>query len=259
MKKTVFLLATLFTILSCKNQENNSSDGFSLDIDSAIEKAESRRQADPNASGGNKCLLDYANRFNELLTEAEVLEATGFSKDKMEIDYSRVISDVAFHRINYSFDNKRERTMHGHTMPFKDNVQLQKIKAISLTQFKNAYRTITDEEDKIVKDVIEDISEGKASGADAKEAKNQLDASGVDKKTAQETMGTLTEVFKEISEGYQNVANLGDAAVWNSVTKELTVLSNGVQFELQVDAKSGPDEDKEIAIALAKRVLSKCN
>jgi len=257
-KKTLTLVCIALLIISCKKQENNSGDGYTLDLDKAIEKAESRRKADPNASGGNKCLLGYANRFNELLTQEEVLEATGFSAGTMEIEYSRVIDNAAFHRLNYQFDNKRERTVAGYTMPFKDNVQLQRIKAISLTQFKNAYRAITEEENKMVKEVIDDIAEGNASGTDAKEAQKQLDASDVDTKVAKDAMGTMADAFKEISKGYRNVEGLGDAAVWNAVTKELVVLDNGVQFEIQVDAKSGTDEDKNIAIALAKRVLNKC-
>ncbi len=258
MKNTALFLIVLLIVSSCKNQENNTPDGYTIDLDKAIEKAENRKQKDPNISGGNTCLLSYANRFNELLTEAEVLEATGFSKDNLEIDYSKVIADAAFHRLNYQFDNQRERTIAGYTMPFKDNIQLQRIKAISLTQFNNAYRAITEEEDKIVKDVIKDIAEGNASGSDAKDAQKQLDASGVDKKTAKDVMGTMADTFKEISKGYRNVEGLGDAAVWNAVTKELVVLDNGVQFEIQVDAKSGTDEDKNIAIALAKRILKKC-
>ncbi|MDR7129772.1 hypothetical protein J2X69_002118 [Algoriphagus sp. 4150] len=251
---------SIILLASCGGEsEQKSGKTGGIDMEGALSKIESRRKADPNASGGNKCLLGYADRFDELLTEAEVLEATGFSTDVMEVKYSKTISDVAFHGLNYQFDNKRERTIAGYTMPFKDNVQLQRIKPMSLTQFKNEYRAITEEEDQAVKGIIDDVADGNVSGADAKEAKDQLDASGVDKETAKDAMGSLAEAFKEISKGYRNVDGLGDAAVWNLAEKSLTVLDNGVQFEVQVDAKSSPDEDKAIAIALAKKILNKCN
>lgn len=253
-----YCVIALFSACGSETGEK-SSKGGSVDLAGALSKIESRRAQDPDASGGNKCLLGYGNRFDELLTEAEVLGVTGFSTDVMEIDYSRMIEDAGFHTLSYQFDNKRERTIVGYTMPFKDHVNLQRIKAISLTQFKNSYRAMTDDENKVVKDIIGDITEGNVLDADAKEAKDQLDASGVDKETAKDAMGSLADAFKEITKGYRNVEGLGDAAVWNIATKELTVLDNGVQFELSVDVKDDPEENQAIAIALAKRILDKCN
>lgn len=262
IKNTLFAIGcgTITLLAACGGESGKkSSKGGNVDLAGALSKIESRRAQDPDASGGNKCLLGYGNRFDELLTETEVLEATGFPAELMEVDYSKMIADAGFHTLSYQFDNKRERTIAGYTMPFKDHVNLQRIRSISLTQFKNSYRAVTDEEDKVLKDFIGDVTEGNVSGADAKEAKDQLDASGVDKETAKDAMGSLADTFKEITKGYRNVEGLGDAAVWNIATKELTVLDNGVQFELSVDVKNDPEENQAIAIALAKRILSKCN
>ncbi len=250
---TTAMLMFIFLGVACRDSRSekvNTPNGFDENVLLKVQ--------DPNTSGGNKCLLGYGNRFDELLTEADVLAATGFSADVMEVDYSRVIVDPGFHTLSYRFDNKRIQTIAGYTQPYKDHVNLQRIRSISLTQFKNSYRAMTDEEDKVVKNIIDDVTEGNVSSADAKEAKDQLDASGIDKETTKDIMGSLADMFKEVAKGYRNVEGLGDAAVWNLATNELTVLDNGVQFELSVDAKGDPKENQAIAIALAKRILDKC-
>ena len=238
------------------NQKNKSGD---LDLDGALSKIESRRKSDPNASGGNKCLLDFSSRMDDLLTEKEVLNATGFGTELLETNYSKHHSSPEYHTLSYLFDNKRMQTIAGFTLPAKDNVSIQRIRPISLTAFQNSYRVITEEEDTALRDIIDDVADGNVQDADAKAAKEELDASGVDKEVVKDAMSSMADAFKEISKGYRSIEDLGDAAVWNIATKELTVLDNGVQFEVQVDVDDDVERNKTIAIILAKKILNKCN
>lgn len=229
-----------------------------IDVSDAIAAAEKRRGTDPDALGGNTCLLSYQEKYDQLLTKDVVLALTGFDESKMGVKYSKIMKPE-HHSVNYSFDNKRVRERGGYTMPFKDNVQLGGIKAMSLAQFNDSYRAMTAEEDAMVGEVLEDLHEGKVADPDAQDALRKLEQQGVDKETSKKTTGVLRDAFKKVAEGYRKVEGLGDAAVWNVETLELVVLDNGVKFDLQVDTKDTNDENKAVAIELAKRLLAQCD
>ncbi|MFB2119818.1 hypothetical protein [Parapedobacter sp. 2B3] len=263
MNKNTFLIpmVAMGLAVSACGEGSNKSDGGKIggiDINDAIATAEKRREADPDASGGNKCLLAYQEKYDELLTKDMVLALTGFDESKMDVKYTKIMKPE-HHSVNYTFDNQRVRERGGYTLPFKDNVQLGSIKAMSLKQFNDSYRALTTEEDALVDEVLEDMHEGKVADPDAQEALGNLEKQGVDKKTAKQATGVLRDAFKKVAEGYRKVEGLGDAAVWNVETRELVVLENGVKFDLQVDAKDTDDENKAVAIELARRLLDACN
>ena len=228
-----------------------------IDVSEAISKAEGRREADPAASGGNTCLLGYQEKYDQLLTKTLVLEATGFDESKLEVKYAKVMKPE-HHSVNYTFDNQRVREKNGYKLPFKDNVQLGGIKAMSLAQFRDSYRAVTKEEDEALDRVLEDMEEGKVSEPEAKQAMENLKKAGVNKEASKKATGTLRDAFKKVAEGYRAVEGIGDAAVWNVETNELIVLDNGVKFELQVDVKDSMEGNRDAAIALAGKMLSVC-
>lgn len=255
--KVKFLALSMGVILlftACDNKENASAKNIESSLEETIKKL------DPEAEGGNKCLLDYANKYDQLLSEQRILELTGFSKDVMETEYSKVLDNIAYHSFEYKFTNKRMQKPFGMDMelPFRDNISVSNIKPISFNYFNNAYRAITNDEKTKIDEVTNEVLDGKSVNEDAKEAVKKLEETGVSKKEAKSVAKSLTNSISDISKAYQNVENLGDAARWNTLTKELVVVQNGAMFQLTVSVSDDVEKEKSIAIELAKDILNKC-
>lgn len=257
--KYLFILSIFISLVSCTQNKSTKSNLDNVDLESAIENAESRRKADPNASGGNKCLLDYQTKYDQLLSEAEVITATGFSKDEMETKYNRVLKNPEYHDFKFKFKNGRiseKGITKGLALP--DVVSVKGIKAMSLSDFENSYRAITDEEMQIANDALNDATEGKSGDAEADAAVKKAEELNVSKEKVKKTGGVLMDAMKEVSKGYRTIEELGDAARWNVVTSELVVLQNGVKFEILADISNDNEKNKSVAVILAEIILNKC-
>lgn len=253
----MILTAALVWACSGNKEGENTETMGGIDVEGAIKDAESRRKADPNASGGNKCLLDYQVKLDQLLTAEMVTRATGFSESGMDSTYRKIMGP-AYHEVQYEFKNGRKGKVRGLTGEYelKDFVAVGSVKPMSLTQFEDSYRVITEEEEKLAKDSFNDVVEGKSGEAD--EALNQLKKSDISKETIKKSGGALMSAFKEVSEGYRVEKGLGDAARWNITTHRMTVLQNGVQFELTVEVSNDTEKNRETAVAIAKEILKRC-
>ena len=260
MKAKYLLVLSLFIELaSCSENKGTKSNSGEVDLESAIENAESRRKADPDASGGNKCLLDYQAKYDQLLSEADVLIATGFSKDAMETKNNKTLKNPEYHEFIYKFKNGRvSKTGITKGLPMPDVVKIGNIKAISLSAFESTYRAISDEEMKVAKDALNNAADGKSGDAEADAVVKKAEDQNVSKEQVKEIGSGIMDVMKEVSKGYTNVEGLGDAAVWNTVTSELFVLQNGVKFEIRTDISNDTEKNKSVAIGLAKTILDKC-
>lgn len=260
MKARYFLVASIFLALaSCSENKGKKSGSDNIDLESAIENAESRRKADPNASGGNKCLLGYQVKYDQLLSEEDVVTATGFSKDVMATKNNTALKNPEYHSFEYKFKNGRvseSGITKGIAMP--DVIAVSSIKAISLSAFENTYKAIADEEIQVAKDALKDATEGKSGDAEADEAVEKAEKLNVSKEQVNEIASGMMDVMKEVSRGYRIVDNLGDAARWNLVSNELYVLQNGVQFVILSDINDNNETNKSVAIKLAKIILNKC-
>ena len=262
MKAKYLIVASLFLALaSCSENKGKKSGSGDVDLESAIENAESRRKADPNTSGGNKCLLDYQTQYDQLLSEAEILTATGFSKDAMETKYNKALKKPEYHSFEYKFKNGRISKKSGITqgLALPDVVKIESIKAISLSDFENTYRAISDEEMQVAKDALNDATKGKSGDAEADAAVKKAEEHNVSKEQVEEIGGGLMDAMKEVSKAYRVVDDLGDAARWNIVSNELYVLQNGVQFVILCDVNDDNDKNKSIAVELAIIILNKCH
>lgn len=260
--KTIYLLVvSLFlTLTSCSENKGKESNSDNINLESAIENAESRRKTDPNASGGNKCLLDYQTKYNQLLSEDEVIAATGFSKDVMKTKSSTVLKNPEYHSFEYKFNNGRMQTipMLNRKMAMPDVIGVKSIKAISLSAFESTYRIISDEEMQVAKDALNDAADGKSGDAEADAAVKKAEKLNVSKDQVKEIGGGIMDVMKNVSKGYRVVDNLGDAARWNIVSNELYVLQNGVQVVITSNVNDDNEKNKSVAIDLAKNILNKC-
>ncbi|SFH12529.1 hypothetical protein [Pedobacter insulae] len=260
MKINKLLILSLFLgLMSCSGNKNQTSEAGDINLDGAIANAESRRKADPNASGGNECLLGYQTKYNELITENDVLAATGFSKEVMETKSNTVMKKPEYHSFKYKFMNGRMSTVGIRKgLPLPDVVEVKSIKPMSLTAFENIYRAISDEEMKVAKDGLNDVAEGNSGNAEADAALKNAEEKNVSKEQVKEIGSSMMDAFKNISKGYRVVEDLGDAARWNIFTNELQVLKNGVQFVVASDVSDDNEKNKSVAIQMAKIILSKC-
>lgn len=251
----------LALLSGCGNDTSSSkSGGVDVDIADAIAEAESRRSADPDAKGGNTCLLDYSTKYDQLLSEMMVLDLTGFTDETMDIKYSKVFSDPTYHSISYRFENKRigKHPAMDFETELRDEIELGSIKPMSLNQFKEIYRVITQEQTDLANQSIDDVIEGKSDSEEANEKMAELEQQGVDKETTKGAVNMMKDAFANISKSYVNVDDLGEAATWNTFTNSLNVLQNGVHFELYIEVSNDNEENKNTAIAFAEKILNQC-
>ncbi len=246
---------------SCGNKNGNSTGkGVDADLEDAISKAENRRDADPDAKGGNICLLNYQEKYDQLLTEEMVLDATGFSKDVIKIKYSKALKNPEYHSVSYRFANKRIGKVKevGIEMELNDDVVLKSIKPLSLNQFKDTYRVVSQQERDLANQKIDDAVEGRSEDPEANAKIKELDKMGVDKKTTKGAANMIKDAFSNVAKSYRNVEGLGDAATWNTHTNTLNVLQNGVQFELYVEVSNEQEKNRKVAIDIAGKLLDRC-
>lgn len=255
-KYSLILASFLIALFSCS--EKKTTESGEIDLEGALAKAESRRKADPNASGGNTCLLAFQNKYDELLQEGDVLKATGFSKEKMETEYSKVLKNPEYHNYSFSFKNGRKRKSGiGKGLSMDDFVKVSGIKAMSLSDFENNFRAVSDEEMQAAKDIVNDAAEGNSEEADVNEAVKK--AKGISSETVKKVGGGVLDAIKNVSKGYRTVEDLGESARWNIVTNELVVLQNGVIFTINSEVNDDTEINKKVAVELAKIILDKCN
>lgn len=244
------------TLFSCGNNDGKKQNGNDINLDAVINS----KSNDPNAKGDNKCLLDYQNKYDALLAETDVLNATGFSKDVMETKYNNRLNNPENDEFVYKFKNGRMGKVRGfnNEMQLPDMIVVRSIKPMSPTTFNQTYREVTDEQMQAANDALDEIAEGNSGDADADKAMKKAKEQNIGKDQIKKTGGALTGAFKEVSKGYRTVEGLGDAAVWNVVTNELYVLQNGVKFEIRTDISNDTEKNKSVAVKLAEIVLSKC-
>lgn len=245
-------LAVLVLLSGCGKQSENN--------ETAVETAEKHRTSDPDAAGGNTCLLAYSDKYDQLLGEADVLDATGFSKNVMETEYNKVLKNPVYHSFEYKFKNKRVGMAFGLDMEIeqKDIVKVAFIKPMSMKQFRDSYRVVTDQEMQAAKQALADIADEKSTDPDAKAALQKAKEHNVSGESVKKVGGGMLDIIKEVSKANTDVADLGDAAVWNTATNDLYVLQNGVKFEVNASVDNDKEKNKAVAIAMAKIILNKC-
>lgn len=254
--KFMIILFCSLVLFSCGNKNNTTQNGSEINIDEVINSSSN----DPNAKGENKCLLDFQSKYDALISETDVLAATGFSKEVMKTKYNKIFDDLGSHEFLYLFDNKRKQFLKqlNRKIEMDDVVAVRNIKPMSLSTFNQTYRAITEAEINQAKDAMKDISEGNSGDANADKAMKKAEQLAVSKEEVNKVGSEIIDGFKSVTEAYEKVDGLGDAAVWNTQTQELIVLQKGVQFEIRVNINDDNEVNKTTAIQLAKIVVEKC-
>lgn len=245
-----------FSLYSCGNGGEKKQNGNDINIEAVINS----KSTDPNAKGDNKCLLDYQQKYDALLSESDVIAATGFSGKTPETKYNKALKNPEYHGFKYKFKNGRKGKVKGLDMQMElpDVVEIRSIKPMSLNAFNQNYRAISDEEMNVAKDVLDEVADGKSGDAEADAALKKAKEQNISKEQIKKTGGGVMDAMKEVSKGYRTVEGLGDAARWNVVSNELYVLQNGVQFVILSEVSNDNEKNKPVAITLAKIILDKC-
>lgn len=224
----------------------------------------SQATTDPSATtvaADGDCLLQYAQKYDQALTAAMVLEATGYSAEKMDTQYNRVLKNPAYHSIQYRFDNGRVAMVPqlNRELGVPDVVELSGITKMTEAHFKNSYRALTEQEKKAADEAVDKLSSGESGNEKIDGSIKKLEEKGVDQKDVKNAASTMTNAFKEVAAAYEPVTGLADLASWNTFTHSLVVLSNGVKMEIRVDVSNDNSKNKSIALSLAQQILAACN
>lgn len=254
-KQIIAILWMSLGIYSCGDKNNTKQSGNEIYLDEVINSTSN----DPNAKGENKCLLDYQSKYDALISAEDVLKTTGFSQSVMKTQYNKVLSDPSTHEFVFLFDNKRKQYIKqlNRKLENDDVIAIRNIKPMSLTNFEQSYRALTDVESQQAKEAMKDITEGNSTDPNANKAMKQAQQN-MSNEEVNKVGGAIIDELKEVSQSYIKVDGLGDAAVWNTQTQELVVLQKGVQFEVRANINDNTETNKAAAMQLAKIILNKC-
>lgn len=231
MKNNLLLLIIIaLSFTACKN---DSSNGTSNDVNTAIDKALDSK-TNP-----------WAGKLDELLTLQMAAKALGYEPSEAEVNYRKVFENPDTHDLSYEWDKGREKEMDvpyvGKMMlPEKDRIELKWVKTTSLETFKNNYRTPTQEElDNAEKAMKERMAEQVKQG-----------------KMTQEQANMATDLGGSLGSGvsYDEVKNVGNHALWNNKDKNLNVFYKGLQFQLAVYI-GDEAANRAKAIEIAKMII----
>jgi len=228
-----------------------------------VSDSKESKNMDPDAKGGNTCLLGYRDRLDQLLTLDAAASFSQLPANAAKVSYSKVMKNTANHSIKYSWIGDRKRSMKDMgidmVLPVKDQIELLGIKEKTLAEFKASHRAPTAEELKKRDKAVNDAFDGKSGNKEINEKLEKLDKMNVDKSTQKGVAQNMGNMFAKVAMAYEDVAGLGDAASWNSFERKLYVLDNGVEIALTVDLSADEAVNKEKAISILKQLLSKCN
>jgi hypothetical protein len=258
MKNITFLFTILVALIASACNNPNVKEG---------EKEISEIIPEENKGGNNACLMAYADKYDELFTLDDAVKITGFAKVDAETEYSKIIKNTAYHHIAYRWKSDRMKIIKVSNMevevPVENTVEVSGIEAKTLEAFQRDYSVKTDAEiaalNKNMNKAMDDAFEGKSESETANKAMSKVKEMGQSKEDVKAITGNMQDnVFSKVLKAYQPVANLADAASWNTFEQRLYVLKNGVKFQITADLSDDANFNKQKAIAAAQLILAKC-
>jgi hypothetical protein len=207
-------------------------------------------------SQAQNCLLTYQDKYDQLLPLATIQKhyKGDMSKAKKEYRVNKTPKYRNHDTYAYSWPSDRTRTMKlmgkEMTVPVSNRIGLTWVgddmfkiakKKSELESFRHFYRNLTQKE----------LDE--AFGQAEKQVENKTNATKEQKAAG---MGIAKDMAAATK--FENVAGVGEAAVWELGDNELIVLFKGYTFQVIADVSKDKATNLELAKKLAAEVLAKC-
>lgn len=246
MRNLLLLLLPLITLMSCGGTETDRATA-----------AASLSPAVASAPVGKSCLADFEGSLCELMPK-DIIQS--FIPGPVEENSYKPEERGMISSCGYGYEDE------SNMLDMKVGKMTMKIPAeyfISIgvpdvvdvpdpkARFERNYKTFTEAE------------KAELQARMQKELKAKFDRGEMTKEQYEAALG----FGKLAGEGnWEKVPNLGTAAAWGQITKSATgsegtlaVLHGNVIFQLQSDAVESPQKSKEMAIAVAKFILQRCD
>lgn len=237
MKKTLFLAGMVFVLFSCNSGKKESSEANS------DTKSETKSSKVSNKS--YDCLKKFKDDYSSLLTKEEMTSVYPIDFDEADQElrsgsYGQHIYQWPSDRPTFTMKvsgmkmELPDQNMIGikNLSFYSDKTELKSV----IGTFDMGYKQLSDKE-------LEKIEENLAKQDDEI------------KKTGKNLMETRTKMSYDFVEG------LGSSAwyKWNEQWGgELVVLAGRANFTIVIKISADPDENRELAIKLAEKVIAKC-
>ncbi|MBK0382585.1 hypothetical protein I5M32_06380 [Pedobacter sp. SD-b] len=259
MKNIITLIFCVFTItpfFACTNNQKQKAN-------------EKLAALNPSKNiEANGCLLQYATKYEELLSVDKAAAITGLATADAKTDYNKLMDDPTFQSLTYKWKGDRKKKIEINRMvvnvPSPNYIKISGMKPFTIELFRRDYTKKTEKEiaqisiklDKAFDKALDQKSESK----EANKAAKNIERTGTSKAKAKTVVENMKQSgLMKILGAYEPVNGLGDAASWNTLEKRLYVLKDGVCFYIETDLSDKPDINKEKAIEAARAVLAKCN
>lgn len=243
------LIALPFVVfLSC----NNSTPQKNTDVNTISHNSEK-----------SNCLLDYATRYDQLLTVNEAASIIGRVSSEADIKYNKVMRNTQYHEVVYSWQTDRTILVQGVVIPDHDRVSISGIGKKSREDFKRDYSRRTEEEiaalNEQINQQLDKEFDKKSSSEKIEASKKRMNEMGISNETGKTTAKNIGGTLSSSLIAYEEVHDLGDAAAWNTKDKNLYVLNKDVQFCVGINMGDDDATNKKAAINAAKIIINKCN
>lgn len=258
MKITSYLILSFFALnffFACDSKQVKHANKELNDISSE------------SSGTSNACLLDYATKYQELLSLKQAAQIADKPQASAETEYSKMINDPAFHSLTYEWKGVRKKQIEFSgiktVVPVADYIKISGMKAITEEKFdlnysKKTEAEIADISQKLDK-AFDDALNKKSQSEKANEAGKKIEEAGISKSEAKKAMGTIKEsAIVKTLRAYEPFNGLGNKASWNTFESRLYVLKSGVMFYIECDLSEDKNFNKTKAIEAAKLVLAKC-
>lgn len=209
----------------------------------------------------NNCLLSYSTKLDTWLTGSKAATLMGKPAEKAKFTYSKAVKNPAYQNCKYVWKTGRivSKEIGGSTFQVPEQLVLGfgELQTMELTQFLQTYRAVTEEEMAMAKNKTAEALDKQSGNEKLDQLADKADQTGLEKQEQKKAANSLLNAIGEVSKAYVTVNGIGDAAVWNTITQKLYVLSKGVKFSVLVELENAA-ENKSKAIVVAKEFLRAC-
>lgn len=238
MKNTIFLFALTLLLVACNSKSDNQ----------ATDNTSNAPSENTVSSKSYDCLEDYLEKYDELLSQADITSVYSDPLDDVKEKLSG--GNYGEHILSWNSDRPMQTiSVAGREMEFNDmnrigveNLSFLKKDAdlVSAREtFDFGYRPLSPEQ-------IANLEERVAAAAEDDNVKD---------------VG-LSALQARAKFHYEFVDNLGTSAWYQwtgSEGGELVIMAGRAKFAILTKVSNDPNENKDLAVKLAKIVLSKCD